>query len=67
MNKKIIRTEREIADKISEITKDGDNFTSDNYGSESADNGDFEVYYSEYNSTYTMTNFVKWLTNNDIK
>ena len=54
---------KEIQKKIKELVDDEDNFTSDNYGSESADNGFFEVYYSEYNAEETFNKFVEWLFN----
>jgi hypothetical protein len=55
------RTKKEIDDKIKELISDSDNFTSDNYGSEAADNGIYELYYSEFASEITLNNFVKWL------
>lgn len=55
------RTEKEIKTEIARICKDTDNFISDNYGSEAADNGLSEIYYSEYSSINTLNNFVKWL------
>ena len=61
--KKNLRTDEEIQKKIKELVDDEDNFTSDNYGSESADNGFFEVYYSEYNAEETFNKFVEWLFN----
>lgn len=63
--KKIVRTDEEIEKYIAETcnNNNSDNFTSDNYGSEAADNGDFEIYYSEYASIETLRKFVKWLTN----
>jgi hypothetical protein len=61
--KKIVRTNKEIEKYIADICISSDNFTSDNYGTESADNGEFEIYYSEYASVETLKKFVKWLTN----
>ena len=58
---KIKRTDEEIKAEIARICEDEDNFTSDNYGSESADNGISEIYYSKYSAEETMKNFVKWL------
>lgn len=63
--KKIVRTDKEIEDYITKICRNSDNFTSDNYGTEAADNGEFEIYYSEYSSTNTLKNFVEWLTNDN--
>ena len=64
-NKICKRTDKEIRDKISELVKDDDNFISDNYGSESADNGIYEIYYSEYMTETTLTEFVKWTSDNN--
>jgi len=61
MNMKTIRTEEEIKAEIARICEEADNFTSDNYGSESADNGNFEIYYSKYSAEKTMTKFLIWL------
>lgn len=55
------KTKEEIEKKIKELVEDSDNFTSDNYGSESADNGYYEIYYSEFTTEDTLTNFVNWL------
>lgn len=55
------KTKEEIEKKIKELVEDSDNFTSDNYGSESADNGYYEIYYSEFATENTLTNFVNWL------
>ena len=65
--KKITRTDKEIEAEIKRICDDSDNFTSDNYGSEAADNGFFEIYYSEYLSEKTLTNFLNWLTTKNIE
>lgn len=62
-NLNCIRTKEEIAEKISIIISDMDNFTYDNYGSESADNGDYQIFYSEYSAEKTICDFVKWLFN----
>lgn len=56
-----MKSEKEIKKKIAELVKDGDNFTSDNYGSEAADNGFAETYYSEYKTEETLTKFAEWL------
>jgi len=56
-----LRSEDEIKKKIAELIKDGDNFTSDNYGSEAADNGSFETFYSEFYTEQTLNKFVDWL------
>jgi hypothetical protein len=56
-----VRTSEEIDAEIKRICEDRDNFTTDNYGSEAADNGNFEVNYSEYMTENTMKNFVIWL------
>jgi len=58
------RTKEEIENKIKEILEDGDNFTSDNYGTESADNGFYVTYYSEFATENTLRNFVDWLFKN---
>jgi len=56
-----MKTKKEIEDKIEEIVSDSDNFVVDNYGSESADNGIYEIYFSEMNATDTLNRFVEWL------
>jgi hypothetical protein len=61
MKAKISRTEKEIRAKIKELIGDSSNFTSDNYGSEAADNGFHEVYFSEWSSQETLEKFVEWL------
>lgn len=63
---KIVRTKKEIAKMIEELVKDDDNFVDDNYGSESADNGYYETYFSEYKTRDTLINFVRWLINKKI-
>ena len=55
------KTNKEIIDEIDRICKNADNFTSDNYGSEAADNGIYEVSYSEYSAKNTLITFVEWL------
>lgn len=61
MSKVCLKSKNEIKKKISEICKDRDNFTSDNYGSEAADNGIYETYYSEWSAEKTLNDFVEWL------
>jgi tryptophanyl-tRNA synthetase len=56
-----MKTKEEIKKKIKEIAKDSDNFTNDNYGSEAADNGIYEIYYSEILTENTLTEFVNWI------
>lgn len=55
------KNKEEIEKKIKELVEDSDNFTSDNYGSEAADNGYYETYYSEFATENTLTNFINWL------
>jgi hypothetical protein len=64
---KIVRTNKEIKEKIEELISDSSNFITDNYGSEGADNGYFEIYFSVYTTKNTLENFVNWLTNNGKK
>ena len=56
-----MKTKTEIDKKIKEIVSDADNFVTDNYGSEDADNGIYEISYSEYMSANTLNKFVEWL------
>ena len=57
-----LRSEAEIKEKIAELIKDADNFTSDNYGSKAHIlDGNFETYYSEFCTEKTLNNFVMWL------
>ena len=56
-----MRTEKEIESRIKEIVSNADNFTSDNYGSEAADNGIYELFYSEFAAENTLNNFKNWL------
>ena len=60
---KITRTKEEIDAYIREVVSDADNFTSDNYGSESADNGIYEIYYSDSDAENTLRVFLRWLSN----
>ncbi len=62
---KTVRTEAEIEKEIERLTKDSDNFCGDNYGSEASDNGEFEVYFSQWKSGETLKNFVKWLSKSE--
>lgn len=55
------KTQKEIQAKIEELSAEADNFTDDNYGSEGADNGHFETYYSETNTQRTFQQFAAWL------
>lgn len=55
----------EIKAKIAEICKDSNSFTDDNYGSEAADNGEFEVFFSECDANRTIMNLMKWLFGED--
>lgn len=63
---KIVRSKEEIEKYISKLTDEKDNFTSDNYGSESADNGFYEEYFSSFATENTLRKFVNWLTNKEI-
>jgi hypothetical protein len=60
---KQVKTDAEIEAEITRICAVDSNFINDNYGSESADNGDFEIFYSQYNSESTLRNFVNWIFN----
>lgn len=57
---KITRTQKEIDKKIKELCS-RDYFCDDNYGSEAADNGEYELYFSEHNCEQTLKDFVRWL------
>lgn len=59
------RTEAEIEKEINRLVEEDSNFISDNYGSEAADNGEYEIYYSKYSTAETMKKFAKWLLGND--
>jgi len=61
-----MKSKEEVEKKIKEIVKDSDNFTSDNYGSEAADNGFYEVNYSEWSSEETLKRFAEWLLDKKI-
>lgn len=56
-----MKTDKEIKEKIKELSSDLDNFCYDNYGSEAADNGEFEISFSKYATEKTLTDFVIWL------
>ena len=58
------RTETDIKNKIEELISDDTNFICDNYGSESADNGIYEIYFCKYTTEITLRNFAEWLLNN---
>ena len=51
----------EIKKKISELCEDPNNFVSDNFGSEAADNGMHEEHYSKWSAKKTMDGFVQWM------
>ena len=59
------RTEAEIQKEINRLIEDDNNFISDNYGSEAADNGEYEIYFSKYQTEETLKRFAKWLLGND--
>ena len=59
------RTESEIQKEINRLIEDDNNFISDNYGSEAADNGEYEIYFSKYQTEETLKRFAKWLLGND--
>ena len=58
---RIIRTKKEIDKEIKRLLKDESNFVNDNYGSESADNGIYEVNFSSWNTEKTLNKFIEWL------
>ena len=58
------RTEAEIQKEINRLIEDDNNFISDNYGSEAADNGEYEIYFSKYQTEETLKRFAKWLLGN---
>lgn len=64
---KINKTKKEILNKIEELSTDSDNFVIDNYGSEGADNGYFEITYSESLSKRTLLLFTEWLINEKLR
>jgi hypothetical protein len=55
------KSKSEIKKKITEICNDRDNFTTDNFRSEAADNGNFEINFSEFTTEDTLNKFVEWL------
>ena len=60
-----MRTEKEIQKYINNLIDDPNNFTSDNYGSEAADNGEYELYFSSYMTELTLKKFADWLLNKE--
>jgi hypothetical protein len=54
-------TKKEIEARIAELCDNEDNFTSDNYGSEAADNGHYEVSFSRYSTEKTLREFAHWI------
>lgn len=61
-----MKTKEEIEKKIQELVCDEDNFTSNNFGSFGADNGHYEVSFSEFASERSLKEFVNWLTDEKI-
>lgn len=59
------RTEADIEKEINRLINDDSNFISDNYGSEAANNGEYEVYFSKYSTEETLKRFAKWLLGNE--
>jgi hypothetical protein len=59
------RTEADIEKEINRLVEEDSNFISDNYGSEAADNGEYEIYFSKYSTAETMKRFAKWLLGNE--
>ena len=59
------RTEADIEKEINRLINDDSNFIGDNYGSEAADNGEYEVYFSKYSTEETLKRFAKWLLGNE--
>ncbi len=57
------KSKKEITKEIERICSDGNNFTGDNYGTESADNGYYEIFYDEFAARRTLVNFAEWLLN----
>ena len=55
------RKAEDIHKEIKRLIKDDSNFVRDNYGSEAADNGEFEIYFSEHATEATLKRFAKWL------
>lgn len=56
-----MKTKEEIEERIKELIDDESNFVSDNYGSESADNGFYEVHFSQWTTEETLRKFVNWI------
>lgn len=59
------RTEADIEKEINRLVEEDSNFISDNYGSEAADNGEYEIYFSKYSTAETMKRFARWLLGNE--
>jgi hypothetical protein len=55
----------DIQKEINRLIKDEDNFCGDNYGSEAADNGEYEVYFSQHSTEETLKKFARWLLGNE--
>jgi|GEM_PF-5132528 hypothetical protein len=62
---KIVRTKEEILAKIKELSLDTSNFGDDNYGSEAADNGEYEEHISSSAAEWTMKKLYEWMINKD--
>lgn len=60
------RTKADIEKEINRLINDDSNFISDNYGSEAADNGEYEVYFSKHSTEETLKRFAKWLLGNEV-
>ena len=60
------KSKEEIEAKIKELIKDPDGFTSDNYGSEAADNGYFEVHFSKSSTEETLKAFAEFILGKEI-
>jgi len=52
---------RTITKEIRRLIAAGSNFTSDNYGSESADNGEYEILYDSYAAQKTLEAFAEFV------
>ncbi|MFA5014807.1 MAG: hypothetical protein WC549_04640 [Actinomycetota bacterium] len=61
---KIIRTKKEIDKEIKRLLKNESNFVYNNYGSESSDNGDYEIFFDNFKTKETLKNLINWLTKN---
>ena len=56
-----MKTPIQIETKIKELVADQDNFVGDNYGTESADNGEYETYFSPTTTEDTLRQFAAWM------